>query len=385
MKKSVTSTLVLVAICAVMAILLALTNSITAPIIKQNQEAAANEALLEVMPGGEGFEKMDLSAYELPTTVTEVYKEANGGYVVTLTTAGYGSGFVIMCGVAADGTVTGTVCLASTETLGYEKTFGSNFIGKDAAGVEATDTVSGATKTTQAYKNAVKDALNTAIILGGGSVDLRDEAQILNDNLSAALPAAEGKFTKLFIAEVIEGIDAVYTADNGKGYVFVIGEEFIPVDENGSTDNTTVKTAYDILVASTTEDIDLSPFADTLKYVTSAKITASGNYILETKGPGYGITGGDEYHPASGEYIIVRVSMTPEGKIIDTFTVSQEESKGIGDACADEKFYGQFDGKTESDYKDIDAIGGATLTTNGYLKAIERAFAALNTLKGGSN
>ena len=385
MKKSVTSTLVLFAICAVMAILLALTNSITAPIIKQNQDAAANEALLEVMPEGEGFEKMDLSSYELPATVTEVYKEAKGGYVVTLTTTGYGSGFVIMCGVSADGTVTGTVCLASTETLGHEKTFGANFVGKDAAGVDATDTISGATKTTRAYKNAVKDALNTAIILGGGSVDLRDPAQILNDNLSAALPAGEGKFTKLFIAEVIEGIDAVYTADNGKGYVFVIGEAFIPVDESGNTANTTVKTAYDILVASTAEDIDLAPYADTLKYITSAKKTASGNFIFEVKGPGYGITGGDEYHPASGEYIIVRVSMTPEGKIIDTLTVSQEESKGIGDACADEKFYGQFDGKTESDYKDIDAISGATLTTNGYLKAIERAFEALNTLKGGSN
>ena len=383
MKKSVTSTLVLVAICAVMAILLALTHSITAPIIKQNQEAAANEALLEVMPGGEGFEKMDLSAYELPATVTEVYKEANGGYVVTLTTAGYGSGFVIMCGVSADGTVTGTVCLASTETLGYEKTFGSNFIGKDAAGVDALDTISGATKTTQAYKNAVKDALNTAIILGGGSVDLRDEAQILNDNLSAALPAGEGKFTKLFITEVIEGIDAVYTADNGKGYVFVIGEEFIPVDESGSTDNTTVKTAYDILVASTTEDIDLAPYGEDLKHITSAKKTASGNFILEVKGPGYGIKGGDEYHPASGEYIIVRVSMTPEGRIIDTFTVSQEESKGIGDACADEKFYGQFDGKTEENYKEIDAISGATLTTNGYKTAILRAFEAVKIFEGG--
>ena len=385
MKKSVQSTLVLVAICAVMAILLALTNSITAPIIKQNQDAAANEALLVVMPEGEGFEKMDVSSYTLPATVTEVYKEANGGYVVTLTTAGYGSGFVIMCGVSADGTVTGAVCLASTETLGYEKTFGESFTGKDAAGVDAVDTISGATKTTSAYKNAVKDALNTAIILGGGSVDLRDPAQILNDNLSAALPAGEGKFTKLFIAEVIEGIDAVYTADNGKGYVFVIGEEFIPVDESGNTDNTTVKTAYDILVASATEDIDLTAYAETLKYVTSAKKTATGNYIFEVKGPGYGIVGGDDYHPASGEYIIVRVSMTPDGKIIDTFTVSQEESKGIGDACADEKFYGQFDGKTESDYKNIDAIAGATMTTNGYIKAIERAFEALNTLKGESN
>ena len=384
MKKSVQSTLVLVAICAVMAILLAVTNAITAPIIKQNQDAAANEALLVVMPGGEGFEKMDISSYTLPSTVTEVYKEANGGYVVTLTTTGYGSGFVIMCGVSADGTVTGAVCLASTETLGFEKTFGESFTGKDAAGVDAVDTISGATKTTTAYKNAIKDALNAAVILGGGSVDLRTEEEILNDNLSAALPAAEGKFTKLFIAEVIEGIDAVYIADNGKGYVFVIGEEFIPVDENGNTANETVKTAYDILVASTTEDIDLTPYADTLKYIVSAKKTATGNYIIEAKGNGYGIMGGDEYHPASGEYIIVRVSMTPAGKIIDTFTVSQAESTGIGDACANEKFYGQFDGKTQSDYKEIDAIGGATLTTNGYLKAIERAFDALNTLEGGS-
>ena len=393
MKKSVQSTLVLVAICAVMAILLALTNSITAPIIKQNQDAAANEALLVVMPEGEGFEKMDISAYELPTTVTEVYKEANGGYVITLTTAGYGSGFVIMCGVSADGTVTGAVCLASTETLGYEKTFGESFTGKDAAGVDAVDTISGATKTTAAYKNAIKDALNTAVILGGGSVDLRDEAQILNDNLSAALPAAEGKFTKLFIAEVIEGIDAVYTADNGKGSVYVVGEHFIPVYENGSIPAFSsvspevlqnVAAVDIILAATTTEDIDLTAYGDALKYITSAKKTATGNYIFEVKGPGYGIVGGDQYHPASGEYIIVRVSMTPDGKIIDTFTVSQKESQGIGDACADEKFYGQFDGKTESDYKDIDAISGATMTTNGYLKAIERAFEALKTLEGGN-
>ena len=385
MKKSVQSTIVLVAICAVMAILLALTNSVTAPIIKQNQDAAANQALLVVMPDGEDFKKVDISGYELPSTVTEVYKEKNGGYVVTLTTAGYGSGLVIMCGVSPDGTVTGAVCLSSTETLGYEKTFGENFTGKDATGVDAIDTISGATKTTAAYKNAVKDALNTATILGGGSVDLRDEAQILNDNLSAALPAGEGKFTKLFITEVIEGIDTVYTADNGKGYVFVVGEEFIPVDESGNTDNATVKTAYDILTASVVEDIDLAPYADTLKYVVSAKMTATGNYIFETKGNGYGIMGGDDYHPASNEYIIVRVSMTADGRIIDTFTVSQAESEGIGDACADEKFYGQFDGKTEADYQDIDAIGGATLTTNGYLKAIERAFEAVKILEGGDN
>ena len=64
---------------------------------------------------------------------------------------------------------------------GYEVITGSD-------GVEAVDTISGATKTTAAYKNAMKDALNAAIILGGGEVDIRTEEEILNDNLSAALP-----------------------------------------------------------------------------------------------------------------------------------------------------------------------------------------------------
>lgn len=385
MKKSVVNTLVLVCICAVMAVLLALTNAVTAPIIKKNQEAAANEALLEVMPDGEGFEKISFDAAKLPKTVTEVYREKNGGYVVTLTTTGYGSGMVIMCGVKADGSVSGVVCLSSSETLGYEKTYGAGFVGKDGAGVDAVDVISGATKTTAAYKNAVKDAINTAIILGGGSVDLRSEEEILNDNLSAALPAGEGKFQKLFLAEVIEGIDAVYAAQNGKGWVYVIGEEFIPVDENGNTENETVAAAHTILSASSTEDVDLTAYATIHKNVISVKKTATGNYVVEVKGAGYGIVGGDDYHPASGEYIIIRVSMTVEGKIIDTLTVSQSESKGFGDACADEKFYGQFDGKTEADYKSVDAIAGATMTTDGYLKAIERAFAAVKILEGGSN
>lgn len=385
MKKSIKSTLVLVSICAVMAVLLALTNAITAPTIQKNQEAAANKALLEVLPDGEGFEKIEFDANALPKTVTEVYKEKNGGYVITLTTTGYGSGMVVMCGVRADGTVSGAVCLSSTETLGHEKTFGTSFVGKNAEGVDAVDTISGATKTTAAYKNAVKDALNAVVILGGGSVDLRTEEEILNDNLSAALPAGEGKFSKLFITEVIGGIDAVYVADNAKGWVYVIGEEFIAVDKDGNTDNETVAAAHAILSVSVTEDVDLSAFEGLPRNLLSVKKTATGNYIVETKGAGYGIKGGDDYHPASGKYIVVRLSMTAEGKIIDTVTVSQEETKGIGDACADEKFYGQFDGKTETDYKNVDAISGATLTTNGYFKAIEDAFAAVKIMEGGSN
>ena len=393
MKKSlnVKSVVVLTAICAVISLLLAATNALTAPIIEKNQNAAANEALLVVMPNGTAFEKMDLSSYELPATVTEAYKEAGGGHVVKLTTTGYGSGFVIMCGVNADGTVSGAVCLSSNETLGHEKTFGENFAGKNSETVDSVDVISGATKTTAAYRNAVKDAINAATILGGGSVDIRSEEEILADNLAAALPSGEGKFTKLFLTEVIEGIDAVYTADNGKGAVCVIGEQFIGVDETGAVVSgaegdvaAKVSAQMAILNSSEETEIDLSAYADLPSALVSATKTATGNYVLNVKGAGYGINGGDDYHPASGEYIYIKVSMTREGKIIDCLTVSQAETPNIGDACANEAFYGQFVGKTEADYEAVDGISGATLTTNGYKKAILRAFESVKILEGGA-
>ena len=74
-----------------------------------------------------------------------------------------------------------------------------------------------------------------------------------------------------------------------------------------------------------------------------------------------------------------------EGKIIDCLTVSHAESDGYGAKWGTEEYYGQFDGKTEGDYKEIDAIGGATMTTNGYLEAIETAFASVKILEGGAN
>ena len=73
-----------------------------------------------------------------------------------------------------------------------------------------------------------------------------------------------------------------------------------------------------------------------------------------------------------------------DGKVIDCFTVSQAETPNIGSVCADEEFYGQFVGKTEADYEEIDMIAGATLTTNGYKKAILRAFESVKILEGGA-
>ena len=399
MKKIIKSILVLVSICAVVSTLLACVNYITAPIIKEAENKKSNAALLEVLPEGKSFELVPMGDYTLPETVIEAYDAKEAGYVFKLSTTGYATGLVFMCGVSADGKVVGTKIITSSETPAIGgaalDTVAPNTVGKTLEDIDGVDTVAGATYSTAAFKNAVKDALNAAVILGGGSVDLRTEEEILRDNLSAALPEAQGEFEKHFFLEVVEGIDAIYTAKNGKGAVCVIGESFIAVDADGKAkgdvaaeDKQTVETAMAIIKATEKTAVDLTAFEGIATGVTSVEKTATGNYIIELKANGYAMgvkdKNGQNHYYGPKTPIVIRVSLTAEGKIIDCITVSQKESEKYGAVCGDEKFYGQFDGKTEENYNDIDAISGATVTTEAYKKAILEAFKAVNIIEGGN-
>lgn len=386
--KYIKSVIALTAICAAISVLLALTNSITAPIIEKNASAAANEALLVVYPDGGDFTQIDLTGKELPATVTDAYSASNGGYVIKLLTSGYGANMVLMCGIDGAGTVTGATCLSSSETLGYEKTYGDTLKGKTTADIDAVETISGATMTTSGYKNAVKDALNATIILGGGSVDIRSEEEILNDNLSEALPQAEGKFVSWFMAESLENVTAVYEAENGAGYVIVSGEEFIAVDKSGAVLSevaddvkATMEANAQLIINSSLTEVDISGYSDMPSQVKKAYKTASGNYVFELGANGFGING-DAYYNPSGKQIEIKASATKDGKIIAVLTTAQYETDNIGSACMNASFYSQFNGKTEADYSDIEAISGATITTNGYKTAISKVFEAVKILEG---
>ena len=355
---------------------------------EKNQNAAANEALLVVYPDGGDFTQVDISTFQLPATVTDAYSASNGGYVIKLLTSGYGANMVLMCGIDSAGTVTGATCLSSSETLGYEKTYGDSLKGKTTADIDEVETISGATMTTSGYKNAVKDALNATIILGGGSVDIRSEEEILNDNLSEALPQAEGKFVSWFMAESLENITAVYEAENGAGYVLVSGEEFIAVDKSGAvlsevSDDVkaTMEANAQLIINSSLTEIDISGYADMPSQVKKAYKTASGNYVFELGANGFGING-DHYYNQSGKQIEIKASATKDGKIIAVLTTAQYETDNIGSACANASFYTQFNGKTEADYSDIEAISGATITTNGYKTAIGKVFEAVKIMEG---
>lgn len=391
MNNYVKSIIVLTSICLVVAVLMAGTNMLTDPIIKANQEAAANAALLVVMPDGQGFEQVDLSEYELPETVTSVYREASGGYVVQILTTGYNTGLSIMAGISADGEIVGTTVLENKETPSIGgvqlEPFGASVIGKTSETIDSVNTVAGATKTTGGYKSAIKDALNSFIILNGGSVDLRTEEQILADNLNSALAAAGSEFEEIFIVEELTGIDAVYAAKNGAGYVYVIGESFIGIDADGNVISeaddslkTLVGDAFAKITASKLYDIDITGLG-LASNILSAQKTESGNYVFSLRASGFGINGDEWYNP-SGEYIYISAAITADGRIISIKTTKQSETDGIGSACADESFYKQFVGKTEADYAEIDAISGATYTTDGYKTAVKRAIEAVKILEG---
>ncbi len=407
--------IVLGTICIVVALLLSAVNMVTGPIIQAAQDAAANEALLEVLPGGKNFEKIEITS-EYPEIVTAGYK-ADGGFVFQMNVIGKSSGLIIMVGVDSDGKVVGTKVITDQETPSYaEKVFPS---------VEGTDgkykgmaldgfdpyLVSGATLTSKAYGEAVKAALQSAVIAAGGSVDTRTPEQILQDNCNAAL-GAEGKtFERWFATEIIDGIDAVYETEEGR--VYVIGESFIGIKADGSVvsadasadDKVKAADADAIIKASTLTEFTELP-EGVGKEITKVCATASGNYVFELSANGYDVS--FEYSNGhmpgnTPQPIIIKLSISNEGKIIDCMTVKHSETAGFGDACASEDYRNQWAGAANGDLNvttgipshssdlvpegstDLGAISGATYTTQGYQKAVKAAFAAFELLTEGGN
>lgn len=392
MKAQVKNVLSLFLICVIAAGLLAAVNMITAPEIAKKLEAQANAALAEVLPEGQGFTEIDLSQHTLPASVTKAYATSNGaGNVIQVTTSGYGSGFVIMFGVSADGKITGSKCIASSETLGYEKTYGAGLVGATTATLDSIDTVAGATMTTGAYREAAKTALNAAVVLAGGSADFRTEEEIFQDNLAAALPAGNGEFSYFFVPETLTGVDKVYAATNGEGYVLIMGENFVGVDKSGAlvgeVDATlapVAEAAAAVMLASNKTEIDITALKESGAISTQIKaayITDSGNYVLEMRAFGYGVNA--PYKP-NGVEIVFQIAISADGKIVAIETISHKESKGYGDKCATDAFYMQWIGKDTTNYTDV-VIAGATMTTQGYQEAVLIALESIEILKGDSN
>ena len=391
--------IVLGSICLVVALLLSFVNMITGPIIKEAQDAAANAALLEVLPDGKNFEKITIDE-KYPSSVTMGYK-ADGGFVFQITVTGKSSGLIIMCGINSEGKIVGTKVIAEQETDSYDAKVFPSVEGVDGKYKDMTlDSfepylVSGATLTSRAYSEAIKAALQAFVIANGGEVDIRTPEQIIQGNCNQALGTTDVKFTKWFATEILDGVDAVYEAADNAGKVYVIGETFIGVNTAGAV-VTTVDDATSAKVLSAHEKLTSSVFteiterpADVHENVLKMCVTNSGNYVFEVKADGFSVHEYDEYGSGKNLPILIKVSISADGKIIDILTLSHGESKGYGDKCATEEYYESFRGAGADEVKisdvpaDPGVITGATYTSEGYQRAVKRAFSAFEILTGG--
>ena len=168
LKNKILPTVVLTSICIVVALLLALANMFTAPVIEQAQNEKVANTLREVYPSGESFEAVDVKGKGLPESIAEVYSVSDGGFVFKSVVKGYKDGLVIMVGISPDGKITDSKYIESNETNGAEKELNSAYNGKGAEDLEAI-IISGSTKTSNAYKQAVSDSLSAFGTLKGDS------------------------------------------------------------------------------------------------------------------------------------------------------------------------------------------------------------------------
>ncbi len=157
--------LVLTVICIVISAALAFTNDLTAPIIEETTRRLNEQARIEVLPDADSFELVQADG--LPETITEVYRAVNGaGYVFMITCDGYGGKDTmnLICGMDADGVIVSCKTLSHSETAGLgskttQDEFRSQFTGKDAS-LSGVETISGATRSSEYYINAIRDCFS---------------------------------------------------------------------------------------------------------------------------------------------------------------------------------------------------------------------------------
>ena len=170
-KKNVMPLVVLTSICIVVAILMGVINTITAPKIAFNEEQKVYDSLREVLDGT--FESLEIPA-TAPATVTGLFKvtDENGefkGNVVTVDQKGYAGKILLTIGFDAEGNTTKVVITAQSESHGKNiNPLLDRLSGISSDEVAGVDVVAGATISSGYIKSAVSDAFKA---IGGSSAE----------------------------------------------------------------------------------------------------------------------------------------------------------------------------------------------------------------------
>ena len=171
---------ILFAITAVAALILAVVNNFTAPVIAENNKRAQDEAMQKVLPGASSFEQIEFTPVDGNCT-TELYIADGAGTVAKAAPSGYGGTIDMVIGIDDELKVTGIEIISQSKTAGLgsnctSDSFKMQFVGKtegitvvkNGAQDNEIDAISSATITSKAVTKGVNDALSIVNAMKGG-------------------------------------------------------------------------------------------------------------------------------------------------------------------------------------------------------------------------
>ena len=403
-RKQLPAYLILALIALAAALLLAVTNAITAGPIKAHEEAAQNAAFQSVMTA-DSFSTMSIPDGCNVTSLVEAKKDGKTiGYCAVSSAKGYGGNVAVTLGVDMDGKIVGCQIgdtnFAETDGFGArwkEPARAEAFIGLSAFGGDTIEAITGATVTSKAVLAASNDVLKCISHVLGKDVEgdvlafgVKEEKPAQTVELTGdvhqgkAVGFGNGEVTArltlnddgTIAALVIDAstqtpgfgtrcADEEFTAQFiGKSGPFTLNENVDGLTGATITSTAAVEAINAALTSPAMAAEDLEPVATEAPAATEEPAVQTAEVKTATAA-GY-----------DGNEITVQV--TDDNGVITSLTVdASTQTAGLGQKCAEEAFTSQFVGKSAplTLGEGIDAVASATITSQAVVDAVNSLYA----------
>ena len=407
--------IVILLVLVIGVVLLTLLNLITSPIIEENSRGALLEPLYAVMADASGFEELELD--NLPSTVYGVWKEKSGkGYVVRCsTTKGFtGKEIKLTVAISSDGNVTGITLDEYPETKDFGPDYPSSYIGQDST-LSGVEIVGGVTYSSSAFKKAVADAF-TALSDNGLIVAAEKEpAQVYEETLLSEFGEALSPKGLLVAEDFTSSVSGVVKAEkagnnsaigywveeNGENYTVIVSRySAVTYGKDGKKTDALSSPTLDALRNETLENTKDESSKDLKKIKKLSPLSADAVFTeLSLDGVYSSVTSmwlvedeGKTYYASSmhpygfgNEAMTMYILLTEDGKIA-AFSVKELiiEADYYSSYTLPDDYYSSFSGLDSSWSGEEALISGATLSSDAVKDAINDAFDAYRTVKGGN-
>ena len=379
MKKRITAWLIMLVITVAAGFCLSLTNEVTKGTIASQEEQKAETARTNLLPQADTFEKVEL-AQDSGQTSLYMGKKADEtvGYVAVVTAKGFGGAVEVTVGVEMQGNITGiTVGGASfSETAGLgakskDKEFTSQFNDRavplkviKAGGTKADNTIdaiTAATITSTAVTGAVNEAGNYVKELLG----LNKEEETTGKTAKASAKGFGGPVAVTLTLD-----------DNGAISEIVIGDEnFAETEGFGAK---ALEPEFAAQFIGMTPPLELSG----IDAISGATYTSEGvvnaiNKAYEKIQEAASVRSTKASAKGFGGPVAVTITLDDSNAISEIVIGDDNfaETEGFGAKALEPEFAAQFIGKKPPlQLSDIDAISGATYTSEGVVNAINKAY-----------